>query len=86
MTESASKQTFYDTNFKPLSFIAYENFTRKFGLTYKFSKLKHLIELGTRQPLWAILYRLPEKRDSRGDEREGQGRKRTRMKAKKQKK
>ena len=38
--------------------------------------------LTTRQPLWVILYRLPEKRekrdgrDIRGDESEGQGRKR----------
>ena len=36
--------------------------------------------LTTRQPLWVILYRHPEKGrieigDSRGDEREGQGRK-----------
>ena len=50
----------------------------------------------TRQPLWVILCRLPEKGrkeiDSRRDEREGQGRKRDReergtgMKVKKQKK
>ena len=33
-----------------------------------------------RQPLWVILYRLPEKgrKDSKGDEREGQRRKRNR--------
>ena len=33
--------------------------------------------LTTRQPLWIMLCRLPEKgrRDSRGDEREGQGKK-----------
>ena len=47
--------------------------------------------LMTRQPLWVILCRLPEKgkkerRYSRGDEREGQGRRGTGMKVKKQEK
>ena len=45
----------------------------------------HCLRSGlTRQPLWVILCRLPEKRekrvrrDSKGDDREGQGRKRNR--------
>ena len=48
--------------------------------------------LTTRQPLWVILCRLPEKgrksdrRDSRIDEREGQGRKRNRNESGEQKK
>ena len=59
------------------------------SLIWTFSVCRHILQnppilnslcwgLTTHQPLWVILCHLPEKRrrDRRGDEREGQGRKR----------